>query len=276
MPLASHSQASLAMVLLLVLVIPVHLTQVYVSDAAQTVSQEEISEEGKIQNGTKAVREAVGKLLSEYNTVPLPGLPTFNINSDKISISISLANIYLQGLSDMKFLDVGVGMIKNKTVHGTVMFKKIRLLVGTYSSSGHINNLPFNGEGPMYIHLHDFSISFSIKWYFKPFSVIPCVDYNTSHLALDLLRMETHFDHLNANEGADLGQVVDIVVPSFGQDIVKELEFLLSTTYYEKLDTILVGLINIKTKCTKGIREDVLNTVQVMKMTQDIIKELIP
>lgn len=275
MPLASLSQASLAMVLVLVAVVPVHLTQVHVPDAAQTVSYEEISEEDKIQNGTKAVIEAVGKLLSEYNTVPLPGLPTFNINHDKISISISLANIYLQGLSDNELLDVGVG-IKNKTAHGTVMFKKISLLVGTYSSSGHINNLPFNGEGPMYIHLHDFSISFSIKWHFKPFSIIPCVDYNTSHLALDLLRMETHFEHLNANEGADLGQVVDIVVPSFGQDIVKELEFLLSTTYYEKLDTILVGLINIKTKCTKGIRENILNTVQVMEMTQNIIKDLIP
>ena len=87
--------------------------------------------------------------------------------------------------------------------------------------------------------------------------------------------LQTHFEHLNANEGADLGQVVDIVVPSFGQDITKQLEFLLSTTYYEKVDTVLVQLLNNILGCTKGTREDILNTVQVMEMTQDIIKDLI-
>ncbi|XP_063861061.1 uncharacterized protein LOC135101287 [Scylla paramamosain] len=277
MPLASLGRAFLTLLLLLVAAVPVRLTQEHAPEAAHVVPEEELSEEAKIQIGTQKVMQAVGKLLGDYNSGPLSGLPTININSDKISVSISLANIYLQGLSDMELLEAGAfsGSRKNKTAHGTVMFNKISLLVGTYSSTGHINNLPFNGEGPMYIHLHNFSISFSIKWHFKNF-IIPCVEYNTSHLTLDLLRMETHFENLNTNEGADLGQLVDIVVPSFGQDIVKQLEVLLSTTYYEKLDTILVGYINTITKCTKGTREDILNTAQLMEMTHDIIKDLIP
>lgn len=275
MPLASLGRVSLALLLLLVAAVPVHLTQEHVPEELQAVPEEELSEETKIQIGIEKMREIAEKMVGERNTVPLPGLPTINIDTGKISISMSLANMYLQGLNDITVLEPGLySGPQNKTAHATIVFNKISLLVGSYTSAGHINNLPLNGEGPMYIHLHDFSIFFTVKW--KPKFIIPCAEYNTSSLTLDLRRMETHFEHLNEIEGADLGQVVDIVVPSFGQDIVKQLDVLLSTKYYDVVDRLLVDAFNTATTCGTGNREDTLNTAQLMELTHDIIKDLVP
>lgn len=277
MPFANLGRTSLALLLLLLVVaVPVHLTQDHVPEEIQAVPEEELSEETKIQNGIEKMTQIVEEMVGERNTVPLPGLPTINIDTGKISISMSLANIYLQGLNDREILDAGLySGKKNKTAHATVVLNKLSLLVGTYSSTGHMNNLPLNGEGPMYIHLHDFSISFSVKWHSKLF-VIPCAEYNTTRLTFDLRRMETHFENLNTLDGADLGQVVDIVVPSFGGDIIKQLQVLLSTTYYETVDAMLVDLFNTYSPCGTGRREDILDSAQLMELTQDIIKDLIP
>lgn len=276
MPLASLGRASLALLLLLVAAVPVHLTQEHVPEELQAVPEEELSEETKIQIGIEKMREIAEEMVGERNTVPLPGLPTINIDIGKISISMTLANIYLQGLDDMTVLKPGLYYgLQNKTAHATIVFKKLSLLVGSYTSAGHINNLPLNGEGPMYIHLHDFSIFFTVKWHFEHL-IIPCAETGTSSLTLDLQRMETHFEHLNEIEGADLGQVVDIVIPSFGRDIVQQLDVLLSTKYYDVVDHLIVDTFNTATTCSTGNREDTLNTAQLMELTHDIIKDLVP
>lgn len=87
---------------------------------------------------------------------------------------------------------------------------------------------------------------------------------------------QTRFENLNQNEGADLGQLVDIVVPSFGQDIVKQLQVLISTKYYQFFDSTIIGLVNRITKCSTASREDILKIDELMKVINDIIKDLLP
>lgn len=68
---------------------------------------------------------------------------------------------------------------------------------------------------------------------------------------------------------------MDLVVPSFGQDIVERLEVLIKSKYYDFLDKTLVGLINSVT-CPKKVEGDVLKTDELMSVMKDIVKDFLP
>lgn len=68
---------------------------------------------------------------------------------------------------------------------------------------------------------------------------------------------------------------MDLVIPSFGQDIVERLEVLIKSKYYDFLDKTLVGLINSVTCPTKP-EGDVLKTDELMSVIKDIVKDFLP
>ncbi|KAG0710381.1 hypothetical protein GWK47_022956 [Chionoecetes opilio] len=257
-------RASLPLLLLMMMcAVPVHPSQQEsVPEAAQQ------SEEAMAAITAEELKQSIREVLDEYSTISLPGLPTTTFQrGDSVSVSLSLADIYLKGLDDYEMDGPHPGI---STISVSLKFHKLSLLVGTYSSSGHIITLPFNGEGPMYIHLHDLKLALSFKWRYK-FPDIICAKKNSSTYKFDLRRMETHFENLNAVEGPDLGQVVDIVLPSFGQDIVKLLQVIIST----KFDNTIIDLINTFTKCTTESRKDILKTDELMMVIDDVINDLL-
>lgn len=68
---------------------------------------------------------------------------------------------------------------------------------------------------------------------------------------------------------------MDLVVPSFGQDIVERLEVLIKSKYYDFLDKTLVGLINY-VACPTKPEGDVLKTDELMSVMKDIVKDFLP
>lgn len=260
---ATH-RGVLALLLLVVAASPASWAQQHVPEVAQETQEVEFPVEELL----ASLRE----VLDQYETLAFPGIPTINIVSgDQVSIAISLSDLYLEGLNNVKpSLDPGLA---ERRAALQLDWKKISLLVGSYTSSGHILNLPFNGEGPMYLRLHDLLVTVSVNYTIQVIPSGVCAVANTSDYDLDLIRMETHLENLN--KGTDQGQLVDLVVPSFGQDIVERLEVLIKSKYYDFLDKTLVGLINY-VACPTKPEGDVLKTDELMSVMKDIVKDFLP
>lgn len=258
------------MLVLLLAAVPVFLAQEHIPETDQQ------SEEFKFPFTKEELKDMMKDLTKDYQLVPLPGLPPISVEGDTVSITLSLADIYLHGLTDVD-LEPIADDIKNFRAGVKAVFHKISLFVGTYSSGGHLLNLPFNGEGPMYLHLH--GLSFGVTMAGKPVlgaKYKVCAVSNSTALDFDLERMETRFENLNQNEGADLGQLVEIVVPSFGQDIVQQLAVLLSNKYLKFIDPIVIGLANHFLECDTKPIEDILKADELIEVMNGVIRDLVP
>lgn len=69
--------------------------------------------------------------------------------------------------------------------------------------------------------------------------------------------------------------MVDIVVGSFGQDIVERLEVLIKSKFYDFLDRTIVGLIN-SVACPTKTQGDILNNDELISVMKDIVKDFLP
>lgn len=188
------------------------------------------------------IEQKLHDFLSRYDGLFIPELPTFDIEyQDIASIALSLNSLTLTGVSDVSVTFVHQGLPGNQTLQ--IVLPQINLAVGTYISGGHINNLPFNGKGPMSLTLYKLSVTIKYEW--EKYAILylhSCVKDNSTNYDLDLRRMQAHFGNLNA--GTDQGQLIDIMISSFGPDIIDYLEDLLNTSLYDILDDAFVALVN--------------------------------
>ncbi|KAG7165586.1 uncharacterized protein LOC121870353 [Homarus americanus] len=213
--------------------------------------------------------------LSQYDGLSIPSLPTLDIgNEDLYSIALSLNNLTLTGVSN-----VNVTEFKHQGNHRhpgnqtlRIILPKISLTVGSYISEGHLLNLPFNGEGPMSITIYNLQILITFDW--DTFSLLSylfsCAADNSTNIDLAIRRMEVHFENLN--EGTDQGQLVNIVLSSFGPDIMDYLDMLMDTSLYDPLDNALIGLINSKLVCPKN--EEIIPLETVVSNVAEDVREL--
>nr|XP_045581192.1 uncharacterized protein LOC123744994 [Procambarus clarkii] len=220
---------------------------------------------------TDLIEKRLREYLSQYEGLHIPELPTLDIeNSDIISIALSLNDLTLTGVSNVNVLNfTHEGNSHNGSQTLSMVLPQISLTVGAYISAGHINNLLFNGEGPMSLTLYDLSLILTYDWDKHTITYLQsCVKDNTTNFDLNLRRMQVHFENLNA--GTDQGQLIDIVFSSFGPDIVEHLENLLNNSWYDVLDDAIVNLINNATKCpeleeTPPIEEAISNFALVVE-----------
>lgn len=202
-----------------------------------------------------AIQEAIQEALKPLADLSLPALPNIEINIDSIaSVAISLTDLKLKGLNIVNVENFNTGNKNNPAVLYLNMPRAA--LTGSFSSGGHLINVPVNGEGPMSVTLHDLAITVSFGW--ETFNLLQpnlCASSNSSSIDLDLRRLEVNFENLNPTEG-DQGQLVNLILSSFGPDIFDYLETFLDTTFYEAIDLAIVGAINGQDTCKSKPTED--------------------
>ncbi|KAK4323536.1 hypothetical protein Pmani_005769 [Petrolisthes manimaculis] len=164
----------------------------------------------------------MSEFLSQFEDLHIPALPPLNINGDdQYSVSLALSDLNIRGISDIdvtEFTHTSEGFQANRQDFQTfrMKFNKLYLDVGTYNAAGHLLNLPFNGEGPMSLGFINLDITIDFTW--DPFKPL----YRAAS--------QVQFDGLN--EGTDQGQLINIVLSSFGPDIIDYLEVLLNSSLY--------------------------------------------
>ncbi|XP_068208269.1 uncharacterized protein [Palaemon carinicauda] len=187
------------------------------------------------------IAERLNKSLTNYTNLHIPALPTLSYNDGNISVSLSLADIALKGLLDF---NVTGSKVSSKGTETNVIFNRVYLDVGHYSSGGHLLNLPFAGEGPLLVAIHKLKIhAFLTKAVVKNGGF--CVEENSAlpfSLDLDQRRLEVKFS--NMNPGADQGQLINIVLSSFGPDIIDYLNILLNGKDKEVAHRIVLDIVN--------------------------------
>ncbi|XP_064078284.1 uncharacterized protein LOC135195766 isoform X2 [Macrobrachium nipponense] len=208
------------------------------SDSGSNGSVDSKSNEGKIPTPAE-IEEFLKDLLRKYEGLHIPALPTFTFdNGGGISAALSVSDIMLNGLLDLK---VNLKLSLNKLTI-TATFNKVYLDVGRYSSGGHLLNLPFAGEGPLLIAIHKLKIGVEVDFK-KSIDRGVCVGdiYGLStKLILDQRRLEVKFS--NMNPGGDQGQLINLVLSSFGPDILDYLKILLTGKDKEVADRIVVDV----------------------------------
>ncbi|XP_047473433.1 uncharacterized protein LOC125028132 [Penaeus chinensis] len=217
----------------------------------------------RILEGT--IEEAIQEALKPLANLALPALPTIEINIDNIaSVAMSLTDLELKGLNIVNVASFNLGGKNNPAVLDLNMPRAA--LTGFYSSGGHLLNVPMNGEGPLSVIIHDLAITMSFGW--EKFNLLQsdfCAGYNSSSIDIDLRRLEVNFENLNPTE-AEQGELINIMVSSFGPDIFDYVETFLDTTFYEAIDIAIIDAINnqsCKSKPTEEMPEIDLSGINV-------------
>ncbi|XP_071524801.1 uncharacterized protein [Panulirus ornatus] len=192
---------------------------------------------------TDIIQKQLEKYLSKFEGLHIPAIPTIDIEyEDIVSVAFSLNNIDLSGVSNVNVTEFAHHGKKPGSQSLTTVLPQISLSIGDYVSAGHLLNLPFNGEGPVSLTLYDLSINITYEW--DSYSIFSgyCASDNSTKFDLDLRRMQVNFENLNP--GTDLGQLINIVLSSFGPDIVDYLELQLNTSLNGPLDDAIINLVN--------------------------------
>ncbi|KAK4297144.1 hypothetical protein Pmani_030417 [Petrolisthes manimaculis] len=225
------------------------------------------------------IESQLSEFLSQFEDLHIPALPPLNINGDdQYSVSLALSDLNIRGISDIdvtEFTHTSEGFQENRQDFQTfrMKFNKLYLDVGTYNAAGHLLNLPFNGEGPMSLGFINLDITIDFTWdSFEPLYIGSCVADNTSKYDLDLQRMQVQFDGLN--EGTDQGQLINIVLSSFGPDIIDYLEVLLNSSLYQAVDDALVSILNGVLSCPNN--EEQFDISEVPVIIEDLLTSFLP
>ncbi|KAK4300059.1 hypothetical protein Pmani_027716 [Petrolisthes manimaculis] len=80
------------------------------------------------------------------------------------------------------------------------------------------------------------------------------------------------FDGLN--EGTDQGQLINIVLSSFGPDIIDYLEVLLNSSLYQAVDDALVSILNDVLSCPNN--EEQFDISEVPVIIEDLLTSILP
>lgn len=187
------------------------------------------------------IEAALKKLLQKYEGLHIPALPTLSYDNGGASVALSLSDITLSGTLDMK---VKILNQRKENFKFSVTFDKVSLDVGKYSSGGHLLNLPFAGKGPLLIAIHKLKISVEVTLATSNNGGFCVGDIFglPIQLTLDQRRLEVKFS--NMNPGADQGQLINLVLSSFGPDILDYLNILLKGKDKEVADRIVVDVVN--------------------------------
>ncbi|XP_042889293.1 uncharacterized protein LOC122264457 [Penaeus japonicus] len=223
------------------------------------------------------IENAIQNALKPLANLSMPALPTIGIDIENIaSVALSLTDLELKGLNLVKVDKVKTGSSQNPAV----LYLNLPhvALTGLYSSGGNLINVPFNGEGPMSVTLHDLAITVTFGWEtFRPLFSDYCASSNSTGIDLDLRRMEVVFENLNP--GSDQGELVNTILSSFGPDIFDYLETFLDTTFYEAIDVAIVGSINAgdlcKSKPSEALPEIDLSEVDIDAFVQQLVEHFV-
>ncbi|KAK3871779.1 hypothetical protein Pcinc_023088 [Petrolisthes cinctipes] len=244
-------------------------------------SEESVESQPDTRQFEGLIQNQLSKFLSQYEDLHIPALPPLNINGDdQYSISLALSNLNIRGISDIDvtaFTHTSEGIQDNKQDFQTfrMKFNKLFLDVGTYNAAGHLLNLPFNGEGPMSLGFINLDITIDFTWDNFTFVYIGnCVADDTSKYDLDVQRMQVQFDGLN--EGTDQGQLINIVLSSFGPDIIDYLEVLLNSSLYPAVDDALVAILNGALSCPNNNNTEQFDISEVPVIIEDLLTSFLP
>ncbi|KAK7081763.1 hypothetical protein SK128_016901 [Halocaridina rubra] len=213
------------------------------------------------------IKNAFEAEFEPYAGIYIPALPVYNVDfGDLASISLSLAKLNLVGLDNFNISALNASSnLPPANIEIELIFPRIALEVGFYSSGGHILNLPFNGKGSLLLALHKLAIKLSFR-----INVITCVMRDSTAYKLDLPRFEVEFS--NMNPGTDLGQLLNIVLSSFGTDIFDYLEVLLNGEFHETIDQIVVDIINSNNPVCPLKRDNPLDDERINEYLNDIFQ----
>lgn len=81
------------------------------------------------------------------------------------------------------------------------------------------------------------------------------------------------FDGLN--EGTDQGQLINIVLSSFGPDIIDYLEVLLNSSLYQAVDDAFVSILNGALQCPNN-SADQFDSSEAAVIIEDLLTSFLP